>query len=165
MGRRVIKLPSTAAQQLALGLDPQPGRSKPKPKKRNPGTPFEIKRAIQDIERRVEEEDWEKMRPGMLVALFAWCHEKTYGVAPADLKGQSWRNAQRCAGMMVKKDFGGDIDKALEFLRWTWQRERRIEQWRRDNNQHGKVIGWYDQFQRGELLTKYRVDVARGQDG
>ncbi len=172
MGRRVIRgqhvdRSTPASRQLAMDLDPQPGRKRPPKKKRKhtPGTVFEINRAVSDIERRLKEEDWDKLKPDGLLALFVWCHDQTYGTRPSDLRGETWRRARFQAAAMVKRDFNGDMDAALAFMRWTWQRERRIEQWRRDNNQHGKVINWYDQFVRGELLTKYRVDVARGQTG
>ena len=109
-----------------------------------------------DLERRLKDGDWDGLTAQVLVALYVWCHEKTYGAGPS-LRGKEWLHASRAAGNMVRREFAGDWDAALVFMRWVWKRERERERWRRENGKQGRVINWRRQFVYGDLLTEWRV--------
>lgn len=109
-----------------------------------------------------KEERWDVAEPRHLVALYAWCHEQVYGVAPAELVGYAWAGAVSAALALVRNEFRGDVPSAVDFLRWVWARERERESWRRRNRPDGggSRIGWRLQFGRA-MLTDYRIYLAR----
>lgn len=98
-----------------------------------------------------------------LVALYEWCHEQVYGARPSEMDaGDAWKLATFSAARLVKDEFNGDFQRAIEFVRWTWQREKAREQARRTgrNSSVGR-IGWRLQFVTRHLVTDYRIDMAR----
>lgn len=99
--------------------------------------------------------------PRHLVALYAKLHESVYGARPEELvDGKSFFAATSAAEKLVRVDFAGDMDAALDFLRWAWRREQRREPTRREQG-GGSRIGWRFQFAARVLLTDYRVDLGR----
>ena len=120
-------------------------------------------RQIKAVAKRIQSSDWEGTKPVDLVALFAWCHHQIYGIWPEDLYVTATRTkARMLAGRMVKDAFGGDMDEALNFMRWTWRREGDFEEWRRKNRKPGKVMSWNQQFGAARLRTEYRINKERG---
>ncbi len=106
-------------------------------------------------------EEWAAAKPGVLVALYAKLHAHVYGVLPAELDSpREWLQACRAAGLLVKRDFGGDAARAVDFMAWCWDREEGRERWRREHGRDGGRIGWRLQFSRS-LLSDWRVDQAR----
>jgi len=98
-----------------------------------------------------------------LVALYEWCHEQVYGAKPSELDaGDAWKMATFAAARLAKDEFGGEFQRAIEFVRWTWQREKAREHARRTgrNDSVGR-IGWRLQFVTRHLVTDYRIDMAR----
>jgi len=98
-----------------------------------------------------------------LVALYEWCHEQVYGARPSELDaGDAWKLATFAAAKLTKDEFDGEFQRAIEFVRWTWQREKAREKARREgrNNSVGRV-GWRLQFVTRHLVTDYRIDMAR----
>jgi hypothetical protein len=121
--------------------------------------PDAVARALDEATRRVRADDWSGCTPTTLVGLYAYLHRGVYNVAPDEL-ADDWLPALSSARRCLEKDFGGDAAKALEFVRWSWQRERRS---RRKNPDSDFRMGWRYQFSR-RLLTDYRVAlVAVGQ--
>ncbi len=142
----------------AAAVDAMVGTKKKGPRSVSPS---QIKREISEVRRRVEKDDWAGMRPGLLVAVYSWCHEETYGVPPGELRGTVWGKARLAAGKMVKREFGGDVEAAVEFLRWVWGREHDRERRRRDQGQETSRITWHSQFIRRYFLTDYRIFQSR----
>lgn len=122
-----------------------------------------IRRAVSDIDRRVRDKDWDDLTPTVFVALFVWCHVKVYGAEPAELMaGATFSKARFAVARMIKSQFGDDRAAALAFVQWTWDGEQRTEKWRREKNGGvGRTIDWVGQFCRPEMITKYRVAMAR----
>ncbi len=104
--------------------------------------------------------DWSRATPGHLVALWAWCHEQVYGVAPeeAGSPAQFGRACMR-AGQLVKASFGGNVAQAVEFMRWSWAREKRRHAWRVREGQELRRVGWALQFS-STLVGDWRVETA-----
>ena len=97
-----------------------------------------------------------------LVALYARLHEQIYGAKAGELaEGKSFLAACSSASKLVRDEMRGSFGEAVEYLRWTWRRERFVEQKRRANGETGRRIGWRLQFASAGLLTDYRVDAAR----
>jgi hypothetical protein len=86
-----------------------------------------------------------------LVALWAWCHEQTYGVAPA-MTAQDWKLAMFAADALVKREFEGKAEAAVPLLRWTWGEERRSTKWRRNNGRVINPLGWRLQFSARQVV-------------
>lgn len=104
---------------------------------------------------------WHRFTPRHLVAFWAKLHGRVYGVDPcAELAGKAGLAATGMARAFVENQFGGDMAEAVEFLRWTWKRERSREDYRRANGGKGGRIGWRLQFS-ATLVTDYRIDLAR----
>lgn len=105
--------------------------------------------------------DWSGANGTTLVALVCVLHFNIYGVE-LEMSPRERFIAARTAGLMLKREFGDDLQKMILFLRWTWRREREREEWRRKNGRDGGSIGWRLQFG-PHLLTDYRLAAARKQ--
>lgn len=105
---------------------------------------------------------FEGATPSHLVGLYEHCHRQVYGVAPGELNAEVWMGAASAAGKLIRDEFGGDVRAAVEFVRWTWWREKGREE---TAKKRGEVrtfrIGWRLQFRARELLTDYRVEQLR----
>lgn len=110
--------------------------------------------------------DWTAARAVHFVALYAWCHEQVYGVAPAELTtgkaGARIRlQATSAAARMLTQEFAGRPKAMAGFLRWVWQREKGREEWAaRTGAQRGRVT-WYKQFEERTMLTEFKVELGR----
>lgn len=106
--------------------------------------------------------DFAAATPHHLVALYEDCHLRVYGALPGELAGQAWLGAASAAAKLVRDEFEGDVAKAIEFVRWTWWREREREQRSRTRGEVRTFrVGWRLQFQARGLLTDYRVEMLR----
>lgn len=119
-------------------------------------------RVAAELNAMITAKEYAKMRPLHLVALWARCHEQVYGAAPAELAGPIWWAAASAAGKLVRDEFGGDITRAVEFMRWVWNREKAREaKARHDGDDRVSRIGWRLLFAQRYLLTDYRISLAR----
>jgi hypothetical protein len=91
-----------------------------------------------------------------MVALWAYCHEQVYGVAPATTL-REWSLASLAAGTIARNDFDGKAERMVPFVRWTWAEERRSAAWRRENGKPINPIGWRLQFSRRHVV-KWRAN-------
>jgi len=150
---RLLYPEQDAAAQVAALI----GAMKPKRKRG-----VNVDRVRAELEIFLAADRYETMKPIHLVALWARCHERVYGVVPSELAGDAWLAAASAAGKLVRVEFGGDMGNAVEFLRWTWRREqgREIVARKRKDDRVSR-IGWRLQFAQRYLLTDYRLDLAR----
>ena len=114
-----------------------------------------------EMEKRALSGDWGDAEPAVLVALYEWLHRSVYSVEPVELDGRAWAFASTAAKRLVEKEFAGDVSDAVEFMKWTWKRELKNEEWRRANGRETRRIGWRLQFLGGYLITDYRMAKAR----
>jgi len=121
------------------------------------------KQHIEEMTERMKRKSWEGITPGKLVALYWLCHQRVYGVVPAELdKAPTWRSAMQGAGSMVKRHFDGDVQRAIIFMRWVWTQEQSREEWRRANNKSGgRRISWQNQFHHDYLISDWRAAAMR----
>ncbi len=120
-----------------------------------------IARNAEQMRRMMEGRDWGQARIGHIVALYAWCHEKVYGVPAKELTGYAYTQALLAAKRQVLKEFEGSLQAAVAFIRWTWQREAWRERKRREEGSRDSFrISWRYQFGPA-LVTDYRLDKAR----
>lgn len=138
----------------------------PAPKRRTRSSKAMLAKAIEDLPRvLVDGAPTPEFSERHLVALYARLHEQIYGVAPEELgEGRAMLAASSSASKLVREAMRGSLVEAIEFLRWTWRRERFVEQKRRANGETGRRIGWRLQFASAGLLTDYRVDAARREE-
>jgi hypothetical protein len=133
----------------------------PAPKRRSsPGSAR--KRHIAEVKERLPKKDWKGMTPEKLVALYWVCHEQVYGMPPVELdRPRMWTGAMSAAKRMVRDHFDDDMDKAMSFMKWVWNREQEIEEWRRRKNKVGRRIKWRTLFVYDELITDWRAAMMR----
>lgn len=109
----------------------------------------------------IETGEWESVGASHLVALYDVMHEEIYGVKCAELGPEARYNAMMMAAQLTKREFGGDYEKAVEFMRWAWNREARDEKWRVENGRsNARRIGARLMFG-GALVTDYKVYLHR----
>lgn len=130
------------------------------PKKTDPGA--RRKQYVEEMEERIKRQDWKNLSAGQLVAVYWVCHLKIYGVPPKELDSTSnYSRAMMMAAKLVKDEFAGDVDLAVDFMRWAWFREKDREDWRKRNNTSGRRITWYLQFVAKDLLTDWQREKFR----
>lgn len=107
-------------------------------------------------------ERWSRAMPNHFVALYAKLHEDVYGVAPVEVAGREFFGAQAAAGKLLREEFGGRSEDLIEFMRWTWRRERDGERRRKASGRASDWrVTWQQQFVSRRLLTDYRIAIAR----
>lgn len=135
----------------------KPGR--PRTRARRHLTAFEI--ALDDAARRANSGDWDGASGATLVGLYAFCHRLLYTVLPEELAAvPKFNAAAKRAKAFVHDHFADDFGAAAAFIKWSWEREKRKNQWCRDNGVEARRLGWLLQFS-PSLLTDWRVDAAR----
>lgn len=147
---------------LGAWIDEAAEKKKPPAKKRK-STPRDRKgyeAAREEAAMRVRANDWQDAQPKHLVGLYAVLHKQVYGVAPDELV-EVWKGAVSAAKSMLDKQFGSDVEAFVEFIRWTWQRERRAEDRAKAEGNERRRLGWVLQFKSAAMITDYRVDMAR----
>ena len=135
----------------------------PKERKRSMLSPA---KALADVDQMRRHDAWSDARPVHLVALYCWCHEAIYGVAPDELAtGQAGKRARvqavGAARNMLSRDFGGNAPAMVQYIKWVWSRVKGKEEWAlRSGAQLGRV-SWQQMFAGRSLLTDYKVELGR----
>lgn len=111
-----------------------------------------VERAKQHITSRKSD-----LRASEIVYVYAVLHERVYGVLPLELRSEMGR-ASAAVANVIKNEFGGDPAGVIEFLRWTWARER--DAFARREPENTFRISWRYQFGR-RLMTDYRIALSR----
>lgn len=125
----------------------------------------ELEAAIHDAERRAASGEWEEATGRTFVGLYALCHRIVYGVVPDDIAEKATLAlAAKMANTCLHSHFQDDRSAFVEFIKWTWDREKERESWRVRNGRKGSRIGVRLQFS-GSLITDHRVDLARSKKG
>lgn len=119
-----------------------------------------IRKLVDEVRAMVKADRYSMMTPTQLVALYYLCHSEVYGAEPSELAGEMWRQACMAAGRLIKTEFGGNSIQVVEYIRWTWSRERWREE-RRDESATRWRITWRQQFVQKTLISDYRTEMAR----
>lgn len=118
-------------------------------------------RSLAEVDEMIKTGDWDKAKATHLVALYDRLHFRCYKVEASELGPAERYNAAMMAASMVRREFGGEFAEAAEFMRWAWEREIASEKWRRDNGRmFARRLG-VRLFFGGNLLTDYRLYLAR----
>lgn len=138
-------------------------RAETKPKKKSKRQGPGIEKVRETIERAVEVAKDGPLPPSekagwLLVGLWAFAFSKHYDVDVApDVTKTEWLAASSAAQRLINTQFGGDIDRAIEFVVWTW--ERQIDRGKRNRDGSKRApLGWRLQFSPA-LVTEFRVDT------
>lgn len=132
-------------------------------KKKAPSRGPDPEKARAELAEMMLASDYSKATATHLVALYEWCHERIYGVRPTEIGTRAaWKQVAFAAGKIMREEFRGDPVAVVDFVRWTWRREKGREDARRAgrNTNIGRV-GWRLQFAMRYLVTDYRIDAAR----
>jgi hypothetical protein len=152
-GERVLAIAREAASvSLQAGL--------PELRKRRPPTKQRVEQVKLDVAAMIASKDFSKATAMDLVALWAHCHEKAYGIAPA-LSTREWQHAAMFAGKLAKERFEGKPYKAVPFIAWTWREEEKSLEWRRRNGRQINPLGWRLQFSERHLVKWLANKEAR----
>lgn len=118
-----------------------------------------VQRAEEEAIAMMRSKDYAGARPMHLVALWAWAHRETYGVAPA-MAAKDWSRARILASKIVTDDFEGRAEAAVAFVRWSWAEESRQRDYRIDKGLTITPLGWALQFSRRHVV-KWRANHAK----
>jgi len=120
-------------------------------------------RARVEVQEMMDSGNWSGCGARHLVAIYDMMHLKCYGVSPVELGPSERFNAAMMAANLVKREFSGDYNRAVQYMRWAWTREMRTEKWRREQGRdEARRIGTRLMFA-GALLTDYRLYLARAE--
>lgn len=136
-----------------------------RPAKKTPKKPKQVsgafvREAMNRAQEHARKRSWEGADETTILGLFAWLHEQVYGVDPTpELRG-SWLFARNAVAKIRREEFES-LDAMVDYVRWTWKRERERERWRRDNGRPGGRISWRTQFAYRDLIVEFRLDQNR----
>lgn len=101
------------------------------------------------------------------MGLYAACHEMVYGVLPEELEEvRLFKLAAREASRLLRASFKGEVDAAVEYLKWVWGREKGRVQWAASQSPPKERVrlGWRLSFSES-FVTDYRVALASRRRG
>lgn len=157
--------PPSDAAAVAASIIPMPPR--PQRAARGDRPPSKFQAALQAARRRAQSGEWATADGEAIVGLYAVCHEMVYGVLPSELEeGRLFKLASREAARLMRVSFGGDVDAAVEYLKWVWGREKGRVQWAASQSpprERGR-LGWRLSLSEG-FVTDYRVALASRRRG
>lgn len=117
-------------------------------------------RTLAEVDVMMSTHDWSFANARHLVALYDRMHTKVYGVECAELGPAERYNTIMQANTLVKVEFDGDFEDAVDYMRWVWMREMNKEKWVRETGaQGGRITPWL-MFSK-KFLTDYRLAMAR----
>lgn len=163
MARRPIDLKTlmTEPRGSVAGLDFEDfmGAAPKRSKKRGVGermTRGAFEKQLAKTRALMKAEAWDQFKPKDFVFLFAHLHEHVYGALPLEV-AETPNLAYLAAGRQLRNEFSGNVDRFLEFIRWTWRREKLAHPKRTSDFR----IGWRYQFSAASLMTDYRVYLSK----
>lgn len=137
--------PSTGAPKKSTSVKKPPRRDCTKQLK-----------AATDYGHQVIKGSWEVAAPHHLVGLYAALHEGLYAVSPLELKVE-YHGALAAATKLVKEEFNGNAEEAVQYLSWCVVRAKR---WKEDNEREGKDVvrlPWRTVFYSRKWLVDFKA--------
>lgn len=119
-----------------------------------------VRDAMDRAQAHARKADWDGADESTMIGLFGWLHVEVYGVDPIPELRHSWHFARQAVVKIRREEFD-QLSDIVEFVRWTWKREREREKWRRENGRSGGRISWRTQFSYRDLLVEFRLDQNR----
>lgn len=151
------QLASASALDAMLGPPKKERKPRGAPRSLSPSA---AKRAADEAQAMMASGEWSPAEPRHFVALYSALHLKVYGV-PSEAMGKEGTAAAGAAKRLLDREFNGDKALFVEYVRWSFQKEHRTEQWRRRENPGSTFrLGWRLLFSlRG--VTEWRIALAR----
>lgn len=118
-----------------------------------------------EVMRRTRE--WNKATSRHFVELYCWCHERVYGLEPAELRGtgKASVNARKGAISAAKKLMTDEFERPSQmaaFVDWAFKREIEREKWRKENGRtDAGRLTWQALFAGRAVITDYRATLLR----
>lgn len=148
--------PGNGGLTLSAWVGNAPKRKKGIPKV----SPERVMRVREELRVAFAKGEFAGLGPAHLVALYAHCHAQVYGVEAVEMgPGRELFLATKRAESLIKQQFGGNVEMAVRFVGWTWQREKYRLAKRTGSDFR---IGWRLQFSEA-TVTDYRVAMKRGE--
>jgi ribosomal protein S1 len=128
--------------------------SKPVKKKREKRR-SEIEIYVKDAKNRSKTGCWDNATGKTFVGLYAMCHEIVYGFIPTELMTNShlWVS-NKCANSIFVEIFNRDGDLFVEFIKWSWEEEKKKKIWAMRKGVTFKVLDIRSQFSKS-LVDRY----------
>lgn len=124
-------------------------------------TASSVRRFVEQAREMMTSGDWSEAKPHHMVGLYMILYEECYRVPPSELVGREFMGARSSAARMLSEVFRGEVGELVEFIKWTWRREFKTEEWRRAHRHDGGVVAWRDQFQKRNIVTRYKISLHR----
>ncbi len=102
---------------------------------------------------------WATFEPKHFVGLYCLLHQHVYGVIPEEVRGE-YAIVVGAASRCLRMQFGGSNEAMVDFMRWTWTREKSRLPTRSEEDTFR--IGWRYQFGQ-RLVTDFRTHQLRRQ--
>ena len=123
-----------------------------------------IDMAITDAELRAQTGEWEGIPSRIFVGLYGLCHRILYGFVPDELKvTREFDKAAKMAARRLRESFDNDAEEMVEFIKWSWERQKSKEAWAINNGKNVSRLNIFAQFS-PSLVSDYRkavIDRAR----
>ena len=121
-----------------------------------------IEVAVLDAEHRSKAGEWGDATGRTFVGLYALCHRIVYGEIPLELYEKAqFGTACRMAIRALREWFGGDTGLLVEFVKWSWEREKRRDAWAIQNGRDRGRMGVRFQFS-AAMVQDWRIDKTKG---
>lgn len=144
----------SAISEFIKHVEPEKG-PRPRVRRSRAMTPVEV--AIDDASRRAKSGEWAGSKGKTFVGLYAMCHRLVYGVVPSELEERgAFFAAQKHAARALHELFNDDVQLMAEFVRWSWEVEKRKHAWAQSRTIDRKRLSWRVQFSRA-LETDFRI--------
>ena len=149
-------LEEEAVQRSAVAafLDSGPKRKRKKSEK-------PIMALVEEAKVKARSGDWSDSRGKVFVGLYAICHEMVYGEISIELDRVSSVTAgARAANTALHNYFDDSPDQLVEFVKWSWEQEKRKNSWALRNGIERKPLSINFQFS-PKLIQEYRISKRR----
>lgn len=118
--------------------------------------------AVDGAERRSRSGVWDGAVGRTFVGLFALCHRIVYGEIPLELyEIADFGIASRMATKALHVWFGDDEGAFVEFIKWSWEREKGRDAWAIANGRDRTRMRARFQFS-AAMVQDYRVEKSKG---
>lgn len=157
--------PKKVGQQLEIMRSEEAARARlsefldhkefvPKPKRARGRKLSSLESSIAEATRRSKAGDWGGSTGRVFVGLYAICYRLVYGKLPIDIEThQEFMFAARLANTSLHVHFNDDPDAFVEFIKWTWEREKR------------RVLRALEQgYDRQRVIARYQFSKAYVED-
>lgn len=118
----------------------------------------ELDLALRNAEARAKSGEWDGVSGSILVGLYAMLHVRVYHVRPEELSSQvEFRRAAGAAKRILVTHFNADGDAMVEFMKWSWAREKKRAEWARQKQHARSRMQWRFMFA-ASMVTDYRAE-------